>query len=303
MEKVKDNRNGIMYAFTAFFWWGLFPLYWKLLSGISSVEILANRIIWSFVLTFLLIILRGEFGKFKAMIKERKTVLNLFFASVFTSLNWGSYIFAVNSGRILEASLGQYLIPLMMVVLGIVIFKEKLDRNQVISVVLASIGVLVLTLKYGKFPWISIMIAFTFSMYSVFKKHVKTNVLMGLVLETAIISPVALLYLMNISKQGSGAFGSNTYISLLLVGAGAVTTVPLFLFGKSAQKINLSVIAFLQYFTPTISLVLGVFLYKETFSRTHLISFSFIWAAIIVYSIGLVKDIFGKKLLIRLKKL
>ncbi len=295
MENIKDNRYGIMYAFTAFFWWGLFPLYWKLLNGISSVEILANRIIWSFVLTFLLIILRGEFGKFKAMLKERKTVLNLFFASVFTSLNWGSYIFAVNSGRIVEASLGQYLIPLMMVVLGIVIFKEKLHKNQIISVFLASLGVLLLTWKYGKFPWISIMIAFTFSMYSVFKKHVKTNVLMGLVLETAIISPVALIYLMSISKQGVGAFGSNTSTSFLLVGAGLVTTVPLFLFGKSAQKINLSSLAFFQYFTPTISLFLGVFLYKETFSTTHFISFSFIWAAIIVYSFGLVKDVLRKK--------
>ena len=302
MENIKENRTGIIYAFTAFSWWGLFPLYWKMLHGISSVEILANRILWSFVLTFLLIILRGEFGKFIAMMKERKTVLNLFFASVFTSLNWGSYIFAVNSGRIVEASLGQYLIPLMMVVLGIVIFKEKLHRNQMISVFLASVGVLLLTWKYGKFPWISIMIAFTFSMYSVFKKHVKTNVLMGLVLETAIISPIALIYLMSISKQGNGAFGTDVSTSLLLVGAGAVTTIPLFLFGKSAQKINLSSLAFFQYFTPTISLFLGVFLYKETFSTTHLISFSFIWAAIVVYSIGLVKDIFGKKILIKLKK-
>lgn len=297
MENIKsarENRMGILYAFVAFSWWGLFPLYWKLLKGVSSVEILASRIIWSFVLTFLIIFFRGDLSKFISMLKDRKTVIRLFMASTFMSLNWGSYIFAVNSGKILEASLGQYLIPLMMVILGVVVFKEKLGPTQILSISLASAGVLLLTLKYGKFPWVSMIIAITFSLYSVFKKKVKTGVLMGLVLETAIIAPFALLYITSVSMHGSVAFGTSLRTSLLLVGAGAVTTLPLFLFAKSAQKIDLSAIAFFQYFTPTISLFLGVFLYKEPFSSAHLISFSLIWAAILVYSVGLIKELSKK---------
>ncbi len=240
MEKVRETQSGFLYTFVAFFWWGLFPLYWKLLVGVSSTEILASRIIWSFVLTFAIVLLKGEFHKFKSMLKEKETVFSLFMASTFVSINWGSYILAVNTGRVLEASLGQYLAPLIMALCGVAVFKEKLLNSQKLALVLASVGVLIIALRYGKFPWVSIVIASSFALYSVSKKQIKADAFMGLVLETAIISPFALMYITSISIHKTVTFGTSLSVSLLLIGAGVVTTVPLVLFAKSTQKLGLS---------------------------------------------------------------
>ena len=287
MENVKKNQLSSLCAMASFFIWGLFPLYWKFLQDVPPGIILANRIVWSFALTFPIIFLNGNLKELRRCIKERDTILYASLASMFISINWGSYIFAVNSGRVVETSLGYYINPLMLLAMGVFIFKESLDKLQVFSLFLASIGVFLLTLMYGHFPWLSVVIALSFSLYSICKKKLRAGSLTGLILETAFLFPFALAYL--IKNRSSGSFGSDVDTMFLLIGSGAVTSIPLFLFSKGAQGAKLSTIAFLQYITPTISLALGIFLYREEFNKTRAVSFAFIWFALAVYSVGLLR--------------
>jgi chloramphenicol-sensitive protein RarD len=298
-------RKGIVYAAGAYVMWGLFPLYWKLVQNVSAEEILAHRFVWSFV--FMLLVLGGskrlkQFGmECKKMRKHPKSLIMLIIASLLISANWFLYIWAVNHGHIIETSIGYYINPLLSILLGMVVLKERLNFWQLLSVAFAAIGVLVLTVQYGSFPWISISLAASFGFYGLAKKLLNFDAAIGLTMETLVITPIALLYLIFLSVNGNMVYGTGSLsTSLLLMGGGAATALPLLYFAKGARLIPLSMVGFLQYIAPTINLFLGIFIFNEHFTKTHMTAFFFIWVALIIYSFA--KANFMIKILPKYKK-
>lgn len=293
---MKDNqtKTGILYAAFAYLIWGLFPIYWKNLQGVGADEILANRVLWSFVFMVLLVTITRKWKKLGEVLysfkKNKKQGFMLFIASVLVSCNWFIYIWAVNANQIIETSLGYYINPLVSVMLGMFVLKEKLTKAQYFSVGLAAIGVLILTISHGSFPWIALSLAFTFGLYGLAKKLISIDSEIGLTLETMFITPIALLYIVYLFVKGDHAFlAGSSGMDVLLMISGVLTAVPLLFFAKGAQRIPLSMLGFIQYMTPTLTLILGVFVYDEPFTSTHLLSFVFIWSALTLYSLSKTK--------------
>ncbi|WP_227396620.1 EamA family transporter RarD [Jeotgalibacillus aurantiacus] len=289
-----EERKGIIYTAFAYTLWGLLPIYWKLVEHVPADEILANRIFWSFWFMLILLVATRQFKAFRSetfsLLKRKKRFAALVTASVLISINWFVYIWAVNSGQMVEASLGYYINPLVSVLLGVLVLKELMSRAQVLSFVLALIGVLILTISYGQFPWIAFILAFSFGLYGLVKKMLKVNAAIGLTLETLTIMPIALLYLGYLGTAGDLAlFNVSFGTDFLLVAAGAATAIPLLLFANGAQRIPLFMVGFLQYIAPTITLILGVFFYGEPFNAVDLISFIFIWMGLAVFTISRTK--------------
>jgi chloramphenicol-sensitive protein RarD len=292
--KRSEYQIGVISAAWSYLIWGLLPIYWKLVDVVSSEEILANRVVWSFVFMVVLLALTKKISRLKETLQQlwanKKQLIALIIASLLISCNWFIYIWAVNSDHMIEASLGYYINPLVSVLLGLIILKEKLNIPQIASLVLAAIGVLVLTLNYGSFPWISVTLAVSFGLYGLAKKMIKLDSAIGLTLETMIVTPLGVIYMVYLFIQGNSSFFSiSPTIDILLIGAGAATATPLLLFAIGAQKIPLSTLGFLQYIAPTISLILGVFVYGEHFSKSHLLAFVFIWSALTIYSLSKTK--------------
>ncbi|MFB1080413.1 EamA family transporter RarD [Jeotgalibacillus sp. JSM ZJ347] len=284
-----EERLGIIYTALAYTLWGLLPLYWKFVQHVPADEILANRIFWSFWFMLVLLIAMRQFSHFKkealSLFKRPKLFAALIAASVLISINWFVYIWAVNSEQMVEASLGYYINPLVSVLLGVFVLKEVLSKAQILSFILALIGVLILTISYGNFPWIAFALAFSFGFYGLVKKMLRVNAAIGLTLETLTIMPIALIYLGYLQGTDSLAlFHVSLTTDILLVGAGAATAIPLLLFANGAQRIPLFMVGFLQYIAPTLTLILGVFLYGEPFSVIDLISFIFIWLGLTVFT-------------------
>ncbi|MFC7786949.1 MULTISPECIES: EamA family transporter RarD [unclassified Rossellomorea] len=286
---MKHDQAGIVYTAFSYFLWGILPIYWKWLNHVSADEILANRIFWSFWFMLLFLVVSKRWKDFQAYIKtsltKKKQLFALLLASLLISTNWFIYIWAVNTNQMVEASLGYYINPLVSVLLGVFILKESLSRAQMVSFGLAAIGVLILTISYGDFPWIAIGLAFSFGLYGLAKKLIQVESSIGLTLETMTIAPLSLLYLGYMFNEGSlSLFHVSLGTDLLLMGAGAATAIPLLFFSKGAQQIPLYMVGFLQYIAPTITLILGIWVYNETFSFTHLISFTFIWLALTIFT-------------------
>ncbi|MCA0151015.1 EamA family transporter RarD [Rossellomorea vietnamensis] len=286
---MKQDQAGILYTAFSYLLWGILPIYWKWVNHVSADEILANRIFWSFwfMLLFLFVSKRWkEFTNYlKTSLTKKKQLFALLLASLLISTNWFIYIWAVNTNQMVEASLGYYINPLVSVLLGVFILKESLSKAQIISFGLAAIGVLILTLSYGEFPWIAIGLAFSFGLYGLAKKLIQVESSIGLTLETMTIAPISLIYLGYMWQEGTlSLFHVSIGTDLLLMGAGAATAIPLLFFSKGAQQIPLYMVGFLQYIAPTITLILGIFMYHEEFSVTHLVSFMFIWLALTVFT-------------------
>ncbi len=285
----QTEKTGMIYTAFSYFLWGILPIYWKWLNDVSADEILANRIFWSFWFMLLFLGVTKRWKDFMIYIKssltKKKQLFALLLASLLISTNWFIYIWAVNTNQMVEASLGYYINPLVSVLLGVFILKESLSKAQIISFVLAAIGVLILTLSYGQFPWIAIGLAFSFGLYGLAKKLIQVDSAIGLTLETMTIAPLSLGYIIYMFINKSPAlFHISAGTDLLLMGAGAATAIPLLFFSKGAQQIPLYMVGFLQYIAPTITLVLGVWVYKETFSFVHFISFLFIWLALSIFT-------------------
>ncbi|GGB35345.1 EamA family transporter RarD [Virgibacillus dakarensis] len=282
-----DKKLGIIYTAFAYLLWGFLPIYWKLVDNVPAGVILAHRIVWSFVFMIAVILSVRKWPGFiqecKAIFKDKKKLFGITTASIVISINWLTYIWAVNNGHVIQASLGYYINPLISILLGIIILKERLTRRQLLSFLVAAIGVINLAVSYGVFPWISLLLAISFGLYGLLKKTVDIGAMFGLAIETMIVTPIALIYLIAIPNHVLTMDSLFTSTSLLLIGAGVATAVPLLLFASGAKQIPLSMVGFLQYIAPTIMLLLGVFLYHETFSRAHLVSFSLIWIALIIY--------------------
>ncbi|UCG67224.1 MAG: EamA family transporter RarD [Deltaproteobacteria bacterium] len=282
---MDESTKGTISTITAFFLWGAFPIYWKALQHISSTQILAHRVVWSLVFVLVLLSIQRRWNEVKNVTSFYPNVSIFLVTSFLLGGNWLIYIWAVNSNQIVEASLGYFINPLVNVCLGMVFLRERLYRSQFISVVLAFVGVLFLTLEYGRLPWIALTLALTFGTYGLLRKTAKAGSMVGLLFDTGFLAPIFLLYILFLAAHGSGAFTSiNLKTDVLLIGAGVVTAVPLLLFAYGARRIQYSTVGFLQYIAPTGQLLVGVLLYREQFTRAHAIAFGLVWVALFLYS-------------------
>lgn len=289
-------NKGVLAGIGAYTLWGLFPIYWRLLEQVPAIEILAHRIVWSLAFIALILVLQKDLQWLKPVIHNRRTMVIYTLAAILLSINWFTYIWAVNAGYVVEASLGYFINPLVNFLLGVIFFKEKLRGGQVAAVVLAVLGVVYLTVSYGSLPWISLVLAFSFGSYGLIKKTASLESMHGFSLETAVLFLPALGFLLYRGASGVGAFmQQGTATTLLLILAGPVTSIPLVMFGYAARSIPLSMLGFIQYITPTLQFMLGVFVYNEPFPMARLVGFSMIWLALLLYSIESVRFIRRQK--------
>jgi chloramphenicol-sensitive protein RarD len=276
--------GGILAAAAAFSLWGVLPAYWKLLQAVPAYEILCHRMFWSLLLTLGLVFLTGRKAIFRQALRERKNLVTFTVTGLLLAVNWLLYIWAVNAGFIVEASLGYFINPLINVFFGMIFFREKMRPVQWLALFLAFLGVLYLTFYYGRFPWIALVLAISFATYGLLHKRNDLGALDGLCLETGVMFLPAAALLVGLASSGSGAFGTTGSLeALLLVGTGVATTIPLLLFGYAAKKIPLSTLGLMQYLAPTINLVLGVFVYGEEFPRARMVGFMLIWTALAIF--------------------
>ncbi len=279
-------NKGFWYAVGAYFTWGLFPMYWKALEAVPALQLLGHRIVWSFLFMMILLLVLRQGKSFRAEIASPRVLLVYGIAAVFLAINWLTYVWAVNAGFIVETSLGYFINPLLSMLLGVVILRERLRPFQWIPVGLAAAGMLYLTFAYGNFPWIGLTLAFSFGIYGFVQKVAPLNSLHSVALETMILFLPAAVYLVAVEATGGGAFLHSDPVSdLLMVGAGVVTTVPLLMFAAATQRITLFLIGVLQYIAPTMYFLIGVLVYRESLTAERLTGFAIIWVALILFAV------------------
>ena len=276
---------GVLYAALAFAWWGLFPLYFRIVTTVPAAEILAHRIVWSMLFLVLVLALRGLW-EWRGQVLRQPKVLAAFTASaLLLAANWLTYLWAVNNGHVIDASLGYFINPLVNVLLGYTVLHERPRRAQWIALSLATLGVLWLTLAAGKLPWIALVLAASFGAYGLMRKVAVLGPLEGLALESMLLAPVALLALAFWADQGSGSFPApDALTNLWLIAFGPITAVPLLLFAAGARRLPLTTLGLLQYIGPTIQFAIGVWVFREPFTAIRLVGFGCIWLALLLYS-------------------
>jgi len=284
---VKESRSGALFALGAYGLWGIVPIYWKKLGGIPAAEIVAHRVVWSVLFVAIGLALVRGFGSVGVALRSRRTLAFLAVTTTLIALNWGIFIWAVQAGHILQASLGYYVNPLMSVAMGVVFLKERLSRPQKIAVALAAIGVLVLTVAGRSFPWVSLLLALTFASYGLLRKIAPVEALAGLFVETLLVTPLALAFVIFREHAGTGALVTGSLgRGVLLAMAGPITAVPLLLFAAAARRLSLSTLGFFQYIAPTLQFLCAVLLYGEKLTAAHLATFACIWAALAIFTLG-----------------
>lgn len=277
-------NKGILSGIAAYAMWGFFPIYWKLLHDVPALQLLGHRIGWSFLLLMGFIFVTRQWQDFRTSAFNLKVLGIYTVAGVLLSINWLIYVWGVNAGFIVETSLGYFINPLLSVLFGVFFLREKLRPMQWAPIVIAAIGVIYLTVTYGRLPWIALSLAVSFGLYGLVKKLSPLGSVYGLTLETGIVFPIALIYLIFVQVNGTGEFlHDGLTVDLLLIGGGIVTTIPLLMFASAAKQIPLNMIGVLQYFAPTIQFLIGVFIYKEPFDTTRLIGFGIVWLALIIF--------------------
>jgi chloramphenicol-sensitive protein RarD len=277
------SRTGLAAALAAFFLWGLFPLYWKRLASVPALEVVAHRMAWGLVAVAAWVTLRGRWADARAVASRPRTVLRLAGSGALIGLNWLLYVWAVIHDHVVDASLGYFVNPLVSVGLGVLVLRERLGRAQGIALALATAGVAVLTVAHGRLPWIALALAVSFGLYGLARKTVNADAVVGLLWETALVTPLAAAYLVTLGQQGTGSFGaSHPGTSALLALGGPVTAVPLVLFALGARVLPLSTVGFLQYLSPSLQFLLAVFVFREPFTAVHAVTFTFIWAALAI---------------------
>jgi chloramphenicol-sensitive protein RarD len=287
---MSKTRLGFIYGFSSYTLWGLFPLYWPLLQPATPLEMVSHRAVWSLVICVIALAIMHQLKSTFALMLSPGVFWKFVLAAVFISANWLAYIWAVNNEQIVEASLGYYMQPILLVLLGIFVFKEELRKIQWVAFIVAAIGVIILTIDYGRPPWISFVLAFSWSSYSFVKKKINLGSLQGLAIETFIASFFYGAYLIWLAEQGTGQFGNGVGLTALLIGAGVVTAVPLLLFNGATTRIPFTMIGLLQYLTPTIQFMLAVFLRHEPMPAGRWIGFVFIWVALVALGYDLIKS-------------
>jgi len=291
LRNTNEQVKGIAFGLGAYVLWGILPIYWKLLQHVPSTEILAHRVSWAMVFLFILLIASRKFPSFISEIKtiagQSRKMLGILLAAIMLNLNWFIYIWSVNHNHIIQTSLGYYINPLVSVLLGMVFLRERLSFWQLVAFFLAAVGVCSLTFQYGTFPWIAFTLAITFAIYGLFKKLINIGSITGLTLETMLTCCIALPYLGYVYNTGNSSFQFvPSATTFLLIGAGAMTAIPLILFAAGTRRLPLFAIGFLQYVSPTMALLLGVVMYHEPFTLGHLLSFIIIWTGLIIFSLS-----------------
>lgn len=288
---MENYKQGIFFGLAAYVLWGILPVYWKVLEIVSPFEILSSRFMWSCVFVFLLIIFQKKWPLFTKEVKQVfsnvKTGAAMVAAGITISFNWGTFIWAVNNGHIVETSMGYYINPLVSILFAVVFLRERLDKMQLAAITCAFIGVASMVYSFGKIPWVSLTLAFTFALYGLLKKILPVSALTSIMLETLLITPLALVYEYSLWQQGVSFYASeNLQVIMMLTGAGVVTAIPLLLFTAGARLLPLKIIGFLQYISPTLTLLIGVFVYNEAFTASHLLAFGWIWAALLLFIVS-----------------
>ncbi len=287
---MSKYRLGLIYGFTSYTMWGLFPLYWPLLQPATPLEMVSHRAVWSLVFCIIALAIAQQLRSTFALMISPGIFWRFTLAAFLISINWITYIWAVNHEQIVEASLGYYMQPILLVLMGILAFKEEMRKIQWIAFIVATIGVIILTIDYGRPPWISFALAFSWSSYSFVKKKINLGSLQGLAIETLISSVFYGSYLIWLGYKGEGQFGHGAGLTALLIGAGLVTAIPLLLFNGATTRIPFTMIGLLQYLTPTIQFMLAVFLRHEPMPHARWLGFVFIWLALITLGYDLIKS-------------
>lgn len=281
-----ESRRGVLFAAGAYVLWGLLPVYWKALIAASPTEILAHRMVWSLVFVALILAVRQNLAWLGPALRNKRTLLTFSVSSVLLSVNWGIYIWAVNTGHIVETSLGYFISPLLISLLGVLFLRERLRPLQIGAFALALVGVLWLTFSHGEFPWIALSLAGTWGVYGLIRKTASLGSLQGLTVETLVVLPFAILYLLYLEYAGVGTFGHlGIGFTLLLVSVGIATATPLLFFASAARRVTLSTVGLMQYIAPTIQFLIGTLLYGEVVSKSKLLGFVFVWAGLLIYSV------------------
>lgn len=286
-HKLSEYKKGLLTTLTAYLIWATLSIYWKLLSDVPAIEILCHRILWSFVFLLLYLTLTGQLRDALTQFRNKKIVLQLFMSCAVLTCNWFIFIWAITNNRVIETSLGYYINPLLNILVGIVFLKEEKNTAIFIALILATIGVLIQIFALGAFPFVALGLGVSFCIYSVIRKVIHIEAAPGLFIETSLSMPFALAFIGYLYFNGKGAFlymDGNT--DALLVFAGVLTSLPLLLFTYGARRITLTTMGIMQYISPTLTFFFGIFLFKETFTVYHLMTFGCIWLALLIYTVS-----------------
>ncbi|SIO32101.1 EamA family transporter RarD [Halodesulfovibrio marinisediminis] len=280
-----QGKAGAIAAICAFVFWGMAPVYWKQVAHVPAFEVLCHRILWSLFFVGIMLSVRSSWGTFKAIFSSKKTMLLLTMSGLLVGGNWGLYIWAVNSGMVLQTSLGYYITPLVSMLLGVIVFKDTIRPIQLCAVFLAVAGVGTQLIMVGQLPWVSLVLAVSFGLYGLLRKLAAVESLAGLMFETVLLVPFVLFYLGNLELQGTASFlHVDRLTDMYLLGAGIITSLPLMWFAYAACRLRLTTLGLLQYIAPSLAFLQGVFLFNEPFTMGHLFTFMFIWSALALYS-------------------
>lgn len=296
---MQNRKKGLLAALACYFIWGVLPLYWKLLEGASAYEILAHRIIWSFLFMVILLTLLRMGGIFRSTVKDlvshRLKGALMIAAAFLITANWCIFIWAVNHDHIVDSSFGYYINPLVNVFLGVLLFHERLSKLKWVSIGIALVGIIGMSVELGRFPLISVSLALTFALYGAAKKKLHINPFVSITLETLLVLPLALWYVISLYLSGTGHFlAGDMTMNWVLMGTGIVTAIPLILFSTGANNLPLNVLGFCQYLSPSLSLLLGIFLYHEPFTTVQMTGFSVIWLSLLLFTISDFREQRGK---------
>jgi chloramphenicol-sensitive protein RarD len=291
---VAKNRSvyslGLLFGFSSYILWGLFPLYWPLLEPANPLEIVSHRAVWTLVFCLIILALTKQLHSTIAILNNPRKMIGLFATTILISINWITYIWATNNGHVVEAALGYYINPLIIIAFGVLLLKEKMRPLQWVAVSIAAVGVIILTIDYGRLPWVAIALALSWGSYGLIKKKLDLGALDGLAIGTLISLIPYSFYLLYLGHQGTGQFGHKLTLTLLLVAAGAITAIPLLLFNGSTTRLPYSTIGLLQYITPTIQFSIGVWLRHEAMPTARWIGFIVIWFALAALGTDLVRS-------------
>ncbi len=289
-DKAKVRSLGLLFGVSAYTLWGLFPIYWPLLKPADPLEIVSHRAVWTLVFCFIILALTKTLKSTLALLRRPKIVAGLFLSSILISINWIIYIYAANTGHVIEASLGYFINPLVVIATGVIVLKEKMRPLQWLAVGIATIGVAVLTIDYGRLPWIALGLALSWGSYGLVKKQLGLGALEGLSIETLLSSGFYLGYLIWLGNRGEGQFSHSLTLTFLLIGGGAVTAIPLLLFNGSTNRLPLTLVGLLQYITPTIQFCIGVWYYHEDMPAARWAGFLIIWVALMSLALDLIRS-------------
>lgn len=296
VRPAEDSLTGVLYGVAAYGWWGFATIYFKAVKAVPPLEIIAHRVIWSLVILSLLITGLRRWALIRVLLRSRATLLWLTASALLIGINWFTFIWAVTRNHILDASLGYFINPLVSVVLGYLFFAERLRTWERVSIGLAAVAVSWLTLTAGIVPWIALVLAVTFGLYGLVRKKAHVASIEGLTIETALLVPIAILYLSWLERRGALTFGDSPRLDLLLLAAGPVTAVPLLWFASAVRRLRLATVGLLQYIAPTLQFVLAVAVYHEPFGGSRMVAFVLIWIAVAIYSFDNVRRIRAQRI-------